>query len=280
MSQNSAKAVNALLKPYIRRIILKTHPDYFAHDVKKKKINQASFQNLQNVLAPILQERFRDSENIKTENAVKLEFYLKNSKVNGKLSKIEHTLPISSPKSSLDLWTTTTSILDLCRKIGIQVMPSDIDAAEKMISSLSKQDYSPSHARKPAPSLSQIFANELYQSPIAQNVTDINYRHPKLPLDQNELLFFQPHMNPKIKESMKSKLQQALPMLCPERWWQKVPLLCVEDEQDISGIDVSGILVFTANMSTKDMQNCIEKNLDLKHKEYQEHLNAQGNIKQ
>ncbi|KAG2187530.1 hypothetical protein INT44_005219 [Umbelopsis vinacea] len=251
MSQNSAKAVNALLKPYIRRILLKTHPDYFAHDVKKKKINQASFQNLQNVLAPILQERFRDSENIKTENAVKLEFYLKNSKVNGKLSKIEHTLPISSPKSTLDLWTTTTSILDLCRKIGIQVMPSDIDAAEKMISSLSKQDYSPSYARKPAPSLSQVFANELYQSPIAQNVTDISYRHPKLPLDQNELLFFQPHMNPKIKESMKSKLQQALPMLCPERWWQKVPLLCVEDEQDISGIDVSGILVFTANMSTK-----------------------------
>jgi Domain of unknown function (DUF4460) len=251
MSNNSAKAVKSLLKPYIRRILLKTHPDYFTHDVKKKKINQASFQTLQNVLAPILQERFRDTENNRTEHAVKLEFYVKNSTVNSRLSKIEHTLPISSLKSTLDLWTTTTSILDLCRKIGIQVMPSDVDAAEKMINSLSKQHSSPSYARKPAPSLSQIFANELYQSPLAQNVTDISNRRPKLQLDKNELLFFQPHMNPKIKESMKSHLQQALPTLCPERWWQKVPLLCVEDEQDINGIDVSGILVFTANMSTK-----------------------------
>ncbi|KAI8580656.1 hypothetical protein K450DRAFT_279848 [Umbelopsis ramanniana AG] len=279
MSHKAAKAVNSLLKPYIRRILLKTHPDFFTHDVKKKKINQASFQTLQNVLAPILQERFRDSENNKPDRAVKLEFYLKNSKVNSKLSRIEHTLPISSPKSALDLWTTTTSILDLCRKIGIQVMPSDIDAAEQMISSLSKQHSSPSYARKPAPSLSQIFANELYQSPLAQNVTDVSNRLPKLQLDKNELLFFQPHMNSKIKESMKSNLQQALPMLCPERWWQKVPLLCVEDEQVINGIDVSGILVFTANMSTKDMQNCIEENLDLKLKEYQEHLGAQSTPK-
>lgn len=60
------------------------------------------------------------------------------------------------------------------------------------------------------------------------------------------------------------------------------------------GIDASGILVFTANMSTKgkhkineakcvafyidwyqDMQNYIEENLDIKQKEYQEHLYAQ-----
>jgi hypothetical protein len=251
MTHNSAKAVRSLLKPYIRRILLKTHPDYFTHDVKIKKINQASFQTLQNVLAPILQERFSNVESSNTEHSVKLEFYVKNSTVNSRLSRVEHTLPISLLNSTLDLWTTTTSILDLCRKIGIQVMPSDVDAAEKMVSNLSKQRSVSSNARKPAPSLSQIFANELYRSPLAQNVTDISNKRSKLQLDKNELLFFQPQMHPKIKESMKSNLQQALPVLCPERWWQKVPLLCMEDDRDIMGIDASGILVFTANMSTK-----------------------------
>ncbi|CAO3680719.1 unnamed protein product [Umbelopsis ramanniana] len=280
MAYNSAKAVRSLLKPYIRRIILKTHPDYFTHDVKIKKINQASFQTLQSVLAPILQERFRNAESSNTENTVKLEFYVKNSTVNSRLSRVEHKLPISSMNSTLGLWTTTTSILDLCRKMGIQVMPSDIDAAEKMISSLSEQRSVSSNARKPAPSLSQIFANELYRSPLAQNVTDISNRRSKLQLDKNELLFFQPQMHPRIKESMKSNLQQALPVLCSERWWQKVPLLCVEDDQEITGIDTSGILVFTADMSTKDMQNYIEENLDTKQKEYEEHLCAQRTSKQ
>ncbi|KAH8555409.1 hypothetical protein BGW37DRAFT_516329 [Umbelopsis sp. PMI_123] len=229
---------------------------------------------LQNVVGPILQERLGHIENDSTEHGVNLEFYVKSNTVNRRPSRIEHTLPTSSPKSTLDMWATTTSILELCRKIGIQVMPSDVNAAEKMVSSLSKQHSKSSHARASAPSLSQIFADELYQSPIARHVTDTNGHRPKLHLENNDLLFFQPQMNPKIKEAMKSNFQSALPMLHPERWWQKIPILCVENGQDINGIDVSGMLVFTANMSIKDMQKYIEDNLESKLKEYQQDLST------
>lgn len=297
MSHTSAQAVKSLLKPYVRRILLKTHPDYFSRDAKKKKINQASFQSLQNVLNPILQEKHVEPDSGGSENSVKLEFFVRNIG-NRKLSKVEHLLPISLPTSALDMWTTTTSIFDLCRKIGIQVMPSDVDAAQNMIDILSEQRSASSYSRKPMPSLTQIFADELYQSPIARHVTSIDKSDSKMGLENNELLYFQPHMGIKTKETMKKKLELALPNLQPSRWWRKVPLLCVEDENEVCDIDVSGILVFTAKMTAQgkcftsscvlfglilidieDMQKYLKENLATKEKEYQQDLRIHSSTK-
>lgn len=278
MSHNSAQAVKSLLKPYVRRILLKTHPDYFSHDAKKKKINQASFQLLQNVLSP--QGRQSGSNVAGEDNSLKIEFYVKTT---GHVAstRIEHRLPVAVPTSSLDMWTTTSSILTLCRKMGIPVMPSDIDAAQKMINALSKPnsvsaDY---RAQAAAPSLTQIFANELYNSAVTEHSAKTDKSKYKFQLESNQLLFFQPHMSSKLKESMQKTLQSALPTLQPSRWWRKIPLLCVEDEKKVNGIDVSGILVFTSKMTTEGMQKYLQDNIETKEKECQQDLNAEETTK-
>lgn len=252
MHPKSAQAVKSLIKPYVKRILLKTHPDYFSHDAAKKKINQMSFQSLQNVLNPILQGKQAERKSAGADENVKLDFFVKDER-NRASSRVEHRLPVSAPTSALDMWTTTASILELCRKIGIQVMPSDIDAAQSMIDTLTKQHSELTRSRAPAPSLTQIFADELYHSPLAQHRTNMGDSNSKLQLESNELLYFQPHITDKAKDSMQKNLQMALPKLHPSRWWGKIPLLCVEDETDVEGIDVSGIIVFTSKMTTEGM---------------------------
>ncbi|KAJ2661582.1 hypothetical protein IWW48_002291 [Coemansia sp. RSA 1200] len=46
--------LQALVKPLLRGVLLKVHPDFFAHEPTAKRANQASVQRLQDLLAPVL----------------------------------------------------------------------------------------------------------------------------------------------------------------------------------------------------------------------------------
>ncbi|KAJ1813570.1 hypothetical protein LPJ56_005129 [Coemansia sp. RSA 2599] len=45
-----------LVKPLVRGVLLKVHPDFFAHDPVAKRTNQGSVQRLQDLLVPLLKD--------------------------------------------------------------------------------------------------------------------------------------------------------------------------------------------------------------------------------
>lgn len=246
MSNSAHSALKSLLRPYVKRILLKTHPDYFAHDNVKKKINAASLQSLQNVITPLLKETVPNTTKGHSEKPTKLDFYVKNGG-NSSILKVEHKFPTNYATSMVEMWYTAASVLELCKKIGIQVMPSDIDAIQSMIDTLNKESSAAKRHRAPPLSLTQVFADELYRS---QNMDSASIRlEQSISIADNELFFFSPKMNEKSKAIMVEKLQKALPMLHPNRWWRKIPVVVVEDIADIDEIDTAGILAFAPNMS-------------------------------
>ncbi|KAJ2852487.1 hypothetical protein GGI22_005168, partial [Coemansia erecta] len=48
--------LQALIKPLLRSVLLKVHPDFYAHEPAAKRVNQASVQRLQDLLAPVLRQ--------------------------------------------------------------------------------------------------------------------------------------------------------------------------------------------------------------------------------
>ncbi|KAJ1877034.1 hypothetical protein H4R99_003222 [Coemansia sp. RSA 1722] len=66
-----------LVKPLVRSVLLKVHPDFFAHDPVAKQINQGSVQRLQDLMAPLL----KDNTHAATKNTAAtdppLEFFCK-----------------------------------------------------------------------------------------------------------------------------------------------------------------------------------------------------------
>ncbi|KAJ2960713.1 hypothetical protein NQZ79_g3908 [Umbelopsis isabellina] len=256
MSNSAHSALNSLLRPYVKRILLKTHPDYFAQDIVKKKINAASLQSLQNVISPLLKGTAQNTTKDNFEKPTKLDFYVKNGG-NSSISKVEHKFPTANAISDVEKWYIAASLLELCKKIGIQVMPSDIDATQSMIDTLNKESSVAKRNRIAPPSLTQIFADELYRS----HKMDSASSKPEqiMSIADNELFFFPPKMSERSKAIMVKKLEKALPVLHPDRWWRKIPLVVVEDIADIDEIDTSGILVFAPNMSIegKSGSTCI-----------------------
>jgi hypothetical protein len=247
MSNSANSALKSLLRPYVKRILLKTHPDYFAQDLRKKQVNASSLQSLQNVLSPLL--KGSSNTNVTgTEKPTILNFYVKNVG-NRSMSKVEHKFPTSHAVSEIEKWYTAASLLDLCKKIGIQVMPTDIDVTQNMIDTLNKQSSMSKRNRAPQPTLAQVFADELYRTS-AMGFTSSEPKQSML-IEDNELFFFPPKMSEKSKASMVETLQKSLPILHPNRWWRKIPVIVVEDMADIDEIDTSGILVLASSMSIK-----------------------------
>ncbi|KAG2176236.1 hypothetical protein INT43_005470 [Umbelopsis isabellina] len=266
MSNSAHSALKSLVRPYVKRILLKTHPDYFAQDTVKKKINAASLQSLQNVLSPLLKGSAQNTTKAHSEKPTKLDFYVKNGG-NRSILKVEHKFPTSHAISIVEKWYTAASLLELCKKIGIQVMPSDIDAIQSMIDTLNKESAAAKRGRAPPLSLTQVFADELYRS---HNMDPASIMPEQTTsIADNELLFFPPKMSEKSKAIMVEKLQKALPLLRPNRWWRKIPIVIVDDIADIDEIDTAGILVFAPNMSIEDMAAYVESSLATKEEEYQ-----------
>ncbi|KAI8882669.1 hypothetical protein K501DRAFT_333906 [Backusella circina FSU 941] len=177
-----------LLKPYLRKLILQTHPDFFHNDSVKKQVNASSLQKLQQALL--------NNENKKSYS---LKFYPKTTKK-----------PITAVLSADSEWIKAQSFFQLCDKLSIPVLPSDQDTVQSMI--LRQQQ----PQRKP---LKKEFATKLYEEHSSEFQRELNVQD-----ILNGLVMFEPNVN---KNKMAQQLCQWLPELQPQRWWGKIPLLIV-----------------------------------------------------
>ncbi|KAI9266514.1 hypothetical protein BDA99DRAFT_24026 [Phascolomyces articulosus] len=272
----------ALIKPYLKKLVLQTHPDFFHGDPIKGKRNATSLQQLYTILNPLLkneplttksQSTFQWTKN--NEQSVQLEFYAKKARKTPIVSTFEH-----APNE----WQTVASLFSLCKKLDIDVAPSDIQAVQDMIQK-KEQETTPHRHRRGRLSLREEFARALHKqsSTITKDTsTTSSPWTPNRILGNKSLIF-----GPQIDKSMVAKQWcEFMSKLEPERWWGIMPALVVSSENDAQNLSSSeqgrGILVFSSDMGYDDfvipfftsflyiiieMKTYLEKNLDIKRQE-------------
>ncbi|OAD08536.1 hypothetical protein MUCCIDRAFT_105506 [Mucor lusitanicus CBS 277.49] len=216
-----------ILKPYLRKFVLQTHPDFFHHDKLRKTTNAASLQSLYDVLQP------STTTSRQPASTVKLEFFVK-----GQKKKDKNT--VSSVFCSRDSdWDKADSFLKLCQQANIAVLPTDLEMVQDMVKKQSAQ-----HA--PAPkykSLTKEFAEKLHKE---QTSTPVKQDWTEGDIANQSLIMFDPSVNKKLTAS---KLSQWLPQLQPQLWWGKIPLLILASTSEQPPKELTrGMLVIRSDM--------------------------------
>jgi HSP90 family molecular chaperone len=215
---------NTIIKPYLKRFILQTHPDFFQYDLTKKQINANSIQKLYNVF----------QLNKTDPTTTKLDFYLK--------GQVKQNKPITCTFNGHDSeWSKAQSFFQLCQKSNIPVLQSDLDIVQSM---LDKQDQK---ERKPHKSLTKEFAEKLYQEHTATSkgssasitVQDVL---------NHTLIMFDP--NVENKKQVASNLCRWLPQLHPQLWWNKVPMLIISPNSELPPEELTpDIIIMKSNLT-------------------------------
>ncbi|KAJ1645571.1 hypothetical protein LPJ64_002861 [Coemansia asiatica] len=133
-----------LVKPLVRSVLLKVHPDFFAHDPVAKQINQSSVQRLQDLLAPLL----KDSTHVATRHtssptaaADTLEFFCKGdsalpqSPVSFAFTQIQMHQPQGNDANRRH-WLIAQRAKDLvalCNRLGIATSETAVAEIEQIV---------------------------------------------------------------------------------------------------------------------------------------------------
>ncbi|KAI7886014.1 hypothetical protein K492DRAFT_203562 [Lichtheimia hyalospora FSU 10163] len=260
---NSSTRAASLIKPYLRKVVLQTHPDFFQSDPIKAKHNAASLQQLYTILNPILKQDNRsksksDIEASHDNDNIPVAFYPKHA--NQATSRVS----ISFDPRPVSVWHTAASVLDLCKRLDINVATSDEQAVHQMIS---KVMASSNTQRSSYKSLREEFVRALYkqhqQQPPSPQVKHWTTRD----IFNNRHLMFAPSVDKKL---MATRLAQWLNELHPERWWGQLPVLVLSATASLSPDRTKGILVLTSEMNLEEMKCYLEKHVAIKKREYQE----------
>lgn len=202
-----------LIKPYFKKFILQTHPDYFHNEKIKKQTNAASLQALYNIFQPQT-----------NQPSCSLQFFLKKTKK-----------PVTFEFDQKDTdWDRTFSFLSLCQSLGIPISQSDTETVQNEINKQNKTHKS----HKP---LAQEFADQLYKQHSIKNK-----EWATSDLLNNPLILFDTSIQ---KNTSAEKLCQWLPELQPELWWNKIPLIVVSSKDKIPKDTIKDVLVIGNDMS-------------------------------
>lgn len=220
---------STILKPYLRKFILQTHPDFFHNEYSKKQINAASLQKLYNVLQP------------EKHNAVKatcqLEFYTKQQQ--NKNKKKEQPKAIGQFDCNDSEWTKANSFFQLCKQLDIPILQSDLDIVNDMIS----KEINKNKPKNQYKSLTIEFANRLYKQ---HNEPSKTTEWKSSQILSHNLVMFDPQVN---KKTFSNKLILWLPQLQPERWWGKVPIMVISPGSELLPKELTkGILIIKSDM--------------------------------
>ncbi|KAI8344305.1 hypothetical protein BC941DRAFT_464533 [Chlamydoabsidia padenii] len=243
----------SLIKPYLKKLTLQVHPDFFHGDGIKKQHNANMLQQLYTVLDPIL----RPNTSTPLTEPVRLSFYNKRALQQQRRRKTScaSILPgvvFSTPKQA---WPTIQTFFSLCQQLDISILPSDQDAVQAMITP-------PKKKHQGHRSLQQEFAEALYKEQQQQQTQGVWTRAMVL-----EQPFFM--CDDKVdRQAAADKLVQWLPSLHPERWWGRLPTLFLSLPMD-GGDLAKGILILDDTMTLEEMDKYIRHHLDIKLKEYQ-----------
>lgn len=246
MNTPSSTRAASLIKPYLRKLVLQTHPDFFQRDPIKAKHNAASLQQLYTILNPILQQQDNRSKSKRGNEAghddtsIPVAFYPKHA------SNAASRVSISFDPRPISAWHTAASVLDLCRQLDIKVATSDDQAVHQMIS----KEMASSSERSSYKSLREQFVRALYQQHQQQQQQPQQQKVKHWTMQEifnNRHLMFAPSVDKKV---MASRLAQWLGELHPEKWWGQLPVLVLPATAaaSLSPDRAKGILVLTSEM--------------------------------
>ena len=243
----ATEKVGSLIKPYLKKLVLQTHPDFFHGDPIKGKRNAISLQHLYGILNPLLKTNeptTRIKSGQQQQEQQQLEFYGKKARNARIVSTFEH---------SSNEWQTVASFLRLCKQLDIDVVPSDLQAVQDMITKKERELSVNNNRRKGGHSLREEFARALHKQSTtmatmtAEETTKTPWSAERLL--GNKLLTFGPHID---KNRVAKQWCEYMSTLEPERWWGIMPVLVVPSQKDAQSLSSSkqgrGILIFSSDM--------------------------------
>ncbi|KAI8378614.1 hypothetical protein BD560DRAFT_488045 [Blakeslea trispora] len=240
---------NSLIKSYLRRLVLQTHPDYFQHHPLQKKKNADSLQKLNEILQSSLKD--------KKHKTVKLEFFSKHQKKEHAKSAKPAAVGLFDLSDSE--WAKTQSFFDLCQQLDIPIMQTDLEAVQDMI----RKENKSFAANK---SLTREFAKKLYKD---YQQTSYDHAWQLHDILGNKMIMFGPSVD---KTKVAQHLCDWLPQLQPQKWWNKIPVLVLPPDIEKPSIEASkGMIVFDSGMTLEDLKHYLSQRLD----EILEEVNSQ-----
>ncbi|KAI8983136.1 hypothetical protein BDB01DRAFT_792659 [Pilobolus umbonatus] len=220
------------IKPYLRRLIVQTHPDFFHQDPLRKQTNANSLQTLNNIL----------QSNQRTPPKVTVSFYLKKNR----------RKPITSQIINESEWTLANSFLQLCKQVDIPVLQSDKDLVQDMLQKENRKTV-------PVKSVKKDFADKLHK----QFTSTRPHQWTANDIMNNPLIMFDADVN---KADMIHKLTTWIPELEPNKWWGKIPVLVLSSPVDNELC--RGMIVLDPRMDLSDLKHYFQMNLDRIMKEH------------
>lgn len=123
----AAGRLRTLVKPLVRSLLLKVHPDFYAHEPAAKKINSVNVQKLQDLLSPVLKDTHSHSKH------TTLEFMYRPKP--GQLKSINATFAASKDNSRLVQLQIQRAqeLLDLCRQLDMPADPETTSEIQKLV---------------------------------------------------------------------------------------------------------------------------------------------------
>ncbi|KAI8064834.1 uncharacterized protein B0P05DRAFT_590038 [Gilbertella persicaria] len=222
-----------ILKPYLKKLVLQTHPDFFQFDTLRKKTNAESLQKLNELL--------QLSHTKRKSVPVKLEFYSKSQRK----SKAPTAVGLFDTHDSE--WVKAQIFFQLCQQLDIPILQSDLDAVQDMIQKETKPTMNKSLAKE--------FAEKLYQQ----------HRQPKIEWQsedvlRNNMIMFGPLVDTEV---VAKKLSTWLPQLQPEKWWGKIPVLILSSQFELPAETGSkDMLILKSDMGLRDIEEYLNTHLD------------------
>ncbi|KAJ2374064.1 hypothetical protein IW150_003305 [Coemansia sp. RSA 2607] len=273
MKIDSAK-LQTLVKPLLRGVLLKVHPDFFAHDPVAKRINQESVQRLQDLLAPVLRDNARSTAHRNADSvSAPLEFILKNTGQKPQ-DQISFAFTQTDSRSSGTHWVIaqrTRDLVALCTKLDVSVDTETLHDIEDVIgrAAATTSNHSENRVadielraararearenydrRNNAPDPNAILMEKLRQS--RWWLGDQRGKSARLELDRSKV-FFDSSVDPKHYVDIIQRIESNLEQLHYSHW-HHLPLMIVKSWRGSlngSKIKYPGFVIMPANVPVK-----------------------------
>ncbi|CAO3590042.1 unnamed protein product [Absidia cylindrospora] len=247
-----------LIKPYLKKLTLSVHPDFFHGDKIKKQHNAEFLQQLYTILDPILRPATASTTTASVD-PIQLNFY---NKLGNEVLK-----PKTQRRKQIPRPTKTQDVVFSDPK---QTW-STVDSSSLFADNSTSLSYRLIRMQKPHISLTQEFANAFYkeqQQPQRPQQQQQQQQWSRSCIMDQKLFMWDPQLD---SNHVMDKFSEWLPHLHPEQWWGKLPTLFLSAQMPPpSGQLAKGILILDDSMTMEDMNKYIQQHLKIKMKEYQD----------
>ncbi|KAJ1892694.1 hypothetical protein LPJ66_006191 [Kickxella alabastrina] len=250
--------LRTLVKPLVRGVLLKVHPDYFVHDPVAKRINQASVQRLQDLLAPVLKDpsekhnrsgpvdtplEFFSKSSDATQNPISFAFSKIHQSATGAPHRHQHqhheqqhqqlvaqrTRDLVALCGELSVPTSTEALAEIEKTIGPSLAAAAASApvsAGELRAARAREALENYARRSAAPDLHAALLDRLRQASWSPDDAQRS-KSARLELDRSKV-FFASSVNPQRYAGVVERIEAELHNLHYDRWCS-LPLMIVND---------------------------------------------------